>query len=316
MDSDSFEEYVSEADKLYKKLEEMSRDSELDLTKFDECLQRAIESYEKALKINPKAKGVWLKLARLYHNYFSESPQLDNALKCYLNALGEEVKILKDLGELFLMRSFSHGRRYNRLPPSNDYEWAILCFSLYLLARPEDHEAWIDLADTYLFQNRYSEAQQYYDKALEIKPDDPRALSMAAWNAYEMRDHKKAIQLLERYCQLSPTNSYPWMELARIYEQHRNYKKAISCMEEAVKREPNNWVIWEDLGRYYFMAGDDTKAVACRSKAMELKAKYRPKEGLNPSQERASLKEYVSRVFPGRCVRPPFKSHQANPEHQ
>jgi tetratricopeptide (TPR) repeat protein len=115
---------------------------------------------------------------------------------------------------------------------------------------------------------------------LEIKPDDPRALHMAAWNAYEMRDHKKAIQLLERYCQLSPANSYPWKELARIYEQHRNYKKAISYMEEAVKREPNNWVIWEDLGRYYFMAGDDTKAVACRSKAMELKAKYRPRESL------------------------------------
>jgi len=266
----SYEDYIGLAEdhcRKAEKIEELFENGlEANIEDLLICYKNAVKNFKKVLEIKPQEKDVWIKLGDIY-SYLTmldteKGPQhIEDAINAFLNALGKDLEILRKLGKVYI-----GGRNYGK---------AATCFHLYLQKHPSDNETWIDLADCYYFRGMYLLAQEYFKKALEIDPENLRALGMAARNQVEMGHFEEAIELYKRRSKLD-TSHRPWMMLAKIYEEKLGrYNEATKYMEEAVKRNPDSWSMREKLGHCYFILGRGEKALSCWKKAIDLKMKVK-----------------------------------------
>lgn len=133
---------------------------------------------------------------------------------------------------------------------------------------------------------KLDEAEEYYNKALEIDPKDYRAIRELAELKEKKKEFDDAIKLYKQLSKLYPENHHPTWDLARIHFmkstglKHFPYslykdelKKAIEYLTEAHKRCPKGFKILEDLALCYFLLGDYDKAREYKEKAEELRQK-------------------------------------------
>lgn len=70
------------------------------------------------------------------------------------------------------------------------------------------------------------EAVQYYEKALDIQPDEPQTIFNIAVAYVAMEDYKSAVPWLEKYVLVSKDDSKGWQLLARSYSELNEKDKA------------------------------------------------------------------------------------------
>lgn len=146
-------------------------------------------------------------------------------------------------------------------------------------------------------QKRYEEAKKYYDKALELEPNNPGSMRMAAINFRYMKRYGDALKLLEKCLIVHPEKHHVWRDMAYIYEKKAEdiyresvicivstplpiwrewedikfyYEMAIKCMEKASIELPSSWGILQELERYHAFIGNYEKAIDYREEAKKV----------------------------------------------
>jgi tetratricopeptide (TPR) repeat protein len=172
-------------------------------------------------------------------------------------------------------------------------ELQLKMLKMYLEVCPDDVDALVETAARYAIllenypgQEEYlEECEALLERALELSPDDLRVLARAyriyedVWRCSSGEKRRqllnKLIELLRKRCEINPTDSFPWIQLSRIYEMYivtedrgRDLEEAIRCMEEATKRDCS-WRCWQKLGELYLRKGDRERMLECYSKAFE-----------------------------------------------
>ena len=66
-------------------------------------------------------------------------------------------------------------------------------------------------------KGRYEDAKKCYDKALELEPENPGLIKMAAINLRHMKKYKEAMKLLEKCLALYSEKRHIWREMATAY---------------------------------------------------------------------------------------------------
>lgn len=196
---------------------------------------KAIETYNNALKVTPDNKDIIFNLGRLY------TIKGDKAMNQYNDAT---LKISKSGKDSLL----NMGRVY--------YQNAMDQFQTVVAVEPNDFEANFNIGYALSKQNKFEEAIPYLKKSYEMKPDNS-----SAWVNYVSTIEKAEKKDAEYY-----------FVMGKGIMQFQKVKDAIPYLQNSLALNPNNAAVLESLIIAYEKSGFTKEAAEARKKANALKS--------------------------------------------
>jgi tetratricopeptide (TPR) repeat protein len=214
-------------------------------------INKAVEHYRQALKLDPNAGVVFEELTDLYIQ--------TNRLR---DAISEAEELLRQRPENIEARKML-GRIYTRLigdPQQGkineaNLKSAIEQYRKLTEADPKDSESWLTLGKLYRVSRESVEAEKAFNAALAADPASDDALTQLALLYSDLGDTQRAIEKLKAATDKSP-NERSLAALASAYEQMREYKKAAEVLKRALDIAPDNGRIKRMLAQNLLMSDD------------------------------------------------------------
>lgn len=98
-----------------------------------------------------------------------------------------------------------------------------------------DFQAWIELGNAYMLQEKKNEAEKAYMRAIEIKPTFVLPMVNLGWLLISQKKFDEATELLLKAVQLQPTSAEINYALGEVYLQTRKGSKAVGYLNEAAR---------------------------------------------------------------------------------
>jgi tetratricopeptide (TPR) repeat protein len=97
--------------------------------------------------------------------------------------------------------------------------------------------------------NRYEEALQYIQRAMELEPDDAAVVDSMGWVYYRLGDYNKAIKHLRRANELSQDPEIA-AHLGEVLWVSGDQQGALEIWENALKQNPDDKVLIDVMQRF------------------------------------------------------------------
>jgi tetratricopeptide (TPR) repeat protein len=233
-----------------------------------EYLNKAIDAYKEALRLDPTASFLSEELTDLY----IQSGQLNRAVT-------EAEALLKQNPDNLDARRVL-GRIYTRLIGDTDSKKidenmlrkSIEQYKIISEKDKNDLDSRVILGRLYLASHNSVEAEKAYKSVLDVEPDNEEALTGMASVYSGLGDTKGAIEMLRRASEKNP-NVRSLGALASFYEQTNDYASAADTLKRMLPLQPDNNRIKralaqdllysdridESLALYKEIAGEDPK---------------------------------------------------------
>ncbi len=229
----------------------------------DKQLEKAKEAYEKTLVLDKKVFAVWQNLMFI---------QVD------LSDFQSLLKTSNEAVELFPAQQLVHYLNALAKSQTKDYEGAINAYknSLLLNLANRDIEAQIyaGMGDAYHNLNKHKESDEAYDKALNIKPEEPYVLNNYAYYL-SLRNEKleKALSMSAKSNEILKDNSSFLDTYAWILFQLKRYSEAKEWILKAMNAGGNkSATILEHYGDILYMLNSNEEALRYWNEAAKLGA--------------------------------------------
>lgn len=130
-------------------------------------------------------------------------------------------------------------------------------------ADPKDFQAWTELGNVHLLQNKYSEAENEYLRALDLHAEFFPALLNLGRIEIAQKKYDVAVEVLSRAVKLRPTSVNANYFLGESYLQVKKGSLAVVYLNEALRLDPNGMAeVHLRLALLYDRAGMKDKAAA------------------------------------------------------
>jgi tetratricopeptide (TPR) repeat protein len=198
-------------------------------------INKAIEHYRQALKLDPGAPVVFEELTDIYiqtgrlRDAITEAEEL-------LRQRPDNLEARKMLGRIYtrLIGDQQQGRINETALKS-----AVEQYQKITQAEPDDAESWLTLGKLYRVTRDSVEAEKAFKKALDADPKSDDALTQLALLYSDLGDTRRAIESLKAATDRAP-NERSLAALAGAYEQMRDYKNAAEVLKRALELAPDN----------------------------------------------------------------------------
>jgi tetratricopeptide (TPR) repeat protein len=223
-------------------------------------LNEAEKAYTTALTFNKNIYAIWDQLLRI---------QLStNNFKAVISTGEEALTYFPNQFSLYFYTALAYLQDKN-------YQQAITYFNMALSFEIDnkDIQAQINggLGDAHQAQKKYKESASFYEKALEISPNDTYVLNNYAYYL-SLRNEEllKAERMSGLANKLEPDNAAFEDTYAWIFFKIKKYYDAKIWIFKAIQHNPNSPTQYEHLGDIYFKLGDVDSALENWKKAFEL----------------------------------------------
>jgi protein O-mannosyl-transferase len=115
----------------------------------------------------------------------------------------------------------------------------------------------------------FQKAIVYYQKSIEILPDNTEALYNAGVCYYGMGDKENALNVYEKALKFSPEYTNASNNAGVIYFERRDYENAKKYFSQAIKYDPNNSDALGNLGAINHNQGNLQEAIGYYKKALQ-----------------------------------------------
>jgi tetratricopeptide (TPR) repeat protein len=181
-----------------------------------------------------------------------DDSEAEDVLRVALQRRQHSPEIYHALGMLYL-----HNKQYKP---------AAQAFAVEAHLHPNDFQAHLNLAMTYVFLTKSDHARSEFEAAQKIDPAAPDTyLGMAFLNNSSER-YPYAIKYLNEYIRRSPEPGRGYALMSRVYLNMKLYEQAITAGQTATLKMPDNANVWYTLGQAYsYGPGDQHLADAARA---------------------------------------------------
>jgi tetratricopeptide (TPR) repeat protein len=186
-----------------------------------EYLNRAVEEYQAAIKADPEASYIRLKLVELYASF----NRLDDAVAEAQKILADDpdnIEVRRMLGKFYAQYAFDQRGSVDQSMLNS----AVEQFERILEVDPKDQETLLQLSGLYQAAQNPAKAEAVLKKLLEVEPDSPRGLSSLGFLYLNMGDPQRAIEQLEKVREAGQADQRALAGLAQAYEQAGEDAKA------------------------------------------------------------------------------------------
>jgi tetratricopeptide (TPR) repeat protein len=259
-------------------------------------VNKAIEHYRQALKLDPRAGVVFEELTDLYiqtgrlRDAITEAEEL-------LRQHPENLEARKMLGRIYtrLIGDPQQGKINDAMVKS-----AIEQYRKLTEADAKDAESWLTLGKLHRVARESVEAENAFNAALAADPASDDALTQLALLYSDLGDTTRAIEKLKAATDKSP-NERSLAALAGAYEQMRDYRSAAEVLRRALELSPDNARLKrglaqnlllsdrvdESLKLYQELAAEDPKDPQLRLRISEIYRQKRDFANARKALERA-----------------------------
>ncbi len=284
-------------------------------------VDRAIETVRSALQRDPTNAALHATLAEAYVRKYSETSD-KKWLQLAMDSGRQAAATNDDL-------AVAHAALGHALAGSGENSQASAQFERALDLDPLSSPACLGLAKVLFAQHQLPEAEQFYEKAVRLAPEDWTPLTelgiyyyrnaryddaIAAWRkalplapdnvrimgnlvaGHHMKgEFAEAARMAQRALEIDP-NASTWANLGTQRFFQGRYADAVKAMEKAVELDPQNYLYWGNLGDgYRWSPGLRSKAGAAYANAIRL---AHEKLAVNPADAavRSSLAVYLAKA--------------------
>ena len=150
-----------------------------------------------------------------------------------------------------------------------EYGKAIEAFESANDIQPHD-STYIQLGKLFVLQNKYEEAVQIYEEALENSPENPVLLTTLGLLFLRMNETFKAFKKLGAALALDPTSDKGNLASGSIIQDHQDYDVALHRYRRAAAQTPNSAHLWNNIGMCFFGKKLYIAAISCLKRALYL----------------------------------------------
>jgi tetratricopeptide (TPR) repeat protein len=127
---------------------------------------------------------------------------------------------------------------------------------------PENADAWRELGDALLNENRLKEATNAFRRAVELRPNDAGSLVQLAHTAYAAGDPEDAIGAIRQAVERDPNSLGARRALLEIYRAAKRLDDALAAAEELAESDPNDALAALDVAELYLTLDHPVDATA------------------------------------------------------
>lgn len=169
---------------------------------------------------------------------------------------------------------------------AKQYDNAADLLKQVVVADPKDFQAWTQLANVHLLQNKLADAEGEYFRAIDLRSDYfPALLNLGRTEIAQHRD-EIAVDVLTKAVKLRATSAETNYLLGESYLQLKKGSLAVPFLNEALRLDPNGMAEAHlRLALLYNGAGMKDKAAAEYEAFLKKRPDY---------QDRKKLEEYIS----------------------
>jgi len=206
--------------------------------KYDD-LPSSLAELSRKIDRNPKNSDLY----QLRAEYYYRNNQVDKALADILHAIklnNNKSTYYVTLANVYLSKS------------ETDLVEEMLKKAI---AIDDNNEAYLKLAELYLYQYMYSECEETIEKAIRLQNHNPKAFLTKAILLREMGDTIGWLRMMQLVIDQDPTEVHAYADLA-WYFQEKLDPLAISYYKNALEITPNDKILNYNLGKLYQDLGD------------------------------------------------------------
>jgi len=221
-----------------------------------EYVNKAIDHYKQALKLDPGASFLFEELTDLY----IQSGHLKDAVteaEEVLHKSPDNLDARRILGRIYtrMIGDTQQGKINEEMLRSATEQYQKITAK-----DPKDVESWLVLGRLYRTANNSVDAEKAYTQALTLDPNSEEALTGLAIVYSDVGDTKKAIEKLQAVTSKNP-NPRTLAALATSYEQLHDYKSAAEVLRKAIELDPENNRLKHALARNLLSSGNFDEAL-------------------------------------------------------
>jgi tetratricopeptide (TPR) repeat protein len=200
-----------------------------------EYVNKSIDFYRQALKLDPAAGYIFEELTDLY----IQTGHLRDAVteaQDMLKRNPDNLEARKILGRIYtrMIGDAQQGKINDDM-----LKQAIEQYKAITAKDSKDLESWLNLGRLYRVSNNSVESEKAFKHALELDSSSEDALSGLASVYLDIGDTKKAIEMLRAVTDNDPSPRTLEI-LAESYDQVRDYKNAAEVLKKALEMAPDN----------------------------------------------------------------------------
>ncbi|NXC36202.1 TMTC1 protein, partial [Campylorhamphus procurvoides] len=233
--------------------------------------ERAMSHYRQAIHLSPAHHVAMVNLGRL-HRSLGQNKEAEVWYKRALK-VSRKAEILSPLGALYYNtgryeEALQVYREAASLQPSNKEIRLALAQVLAMMGRTKEAEKMTNhilsedvqclecyrlLSAIYSKQEHYAKALEAIEKALQLKPKDPKVISELFFTkGNQLREQNlldKAFESYKRAVELNPDQAQAWMNMGGIEHIKGSYVAARDYYEKALQLVPNSKLLKENLAK-------------------------------------------------------------------
>jgi len=142
------------------------------------------------------------------------------------------------------------------LPDASEY------LSKAVQVEPENADAWRELGDALLNENRLKDATNAFRQAVELRPNDVGSLVQLAHTAYAAGDPEDAIGAVRQAVERDPNSLGARRALLEIYRAAQRPEDALAAAEELAESDPSDTLAALDVAELYLSLDHPVDATA------------------------------------------------------
>jgi tetratricopeptide (TPR) repeat protein len=218
---------------------------------------RALQAYEKALKIRPEYAEAWIGKG----NVQQASSQFKEALNSYEKA----IQIQPKSWQAWVGRA----QVLDKLGKSQE---AIETYKGAIQIDKNAKEAWQGLAQIQMKLKQYPEAISSWERLLKIESDNPSAWYQKGWAWQNLREYQEAINAYDKAVEMKPDFFAAWYQKGNVLMNLRKEEEAVQAYEKAVQFQAKLDVAWYSLGIALSRLERNEEALNAYTQATQAKA--------------------------------------------
>ena len=226
-----------------------------DILGFMKMNSRAIDSYQKALRIDPSFQPALNNLALLYRKMG------------HLDAAKHYFEILLKLAPHLTSTRINLGSLYREI---GDMKSSLECYLDGVLNEPNNDLLHFNLANLYRSQNNYEGALTHFKKALEINPNNIQSHNNLGLLYQSGKHYDLAESHFEKAIKLNQNNGAPYNNLGFVYLSVGKLNEAEHQFLMAIEKSPEDVESYRNLANLYLTTGQYQLAAKYITKSVQL----------------------------------------------
>ena len=197
--------------------------------------------------------------------------EMENCIeqKDYVSALEYAEKLVTSRGEA---KDWSEkGRCLNSL---ERYDEALECFDQAIEIDSNDASAWRIRGDVLDDLERYDEAVESLDKAIKIDPNNALSWRIRGYVLYNLKRYEEALISLDRAIELDANYQWAWDWQGNVLYNLKRYEEALVSLDRVIELDANYQWAWHMRGNVLHNLKRYEEALVSLDRAIELDSNY------------------------------------------